>query len=152
MIEAVVDGNVLKSPVQRVVGSGNDTKKVTDLVIMSTVLKRKPGSDKEWIEDADKSQPVEITFWNEKQGDYIMSVIRTGMGVVVRGHTLHSYLFKPTDDQIARGMQEAVKMRFTGEDISLSLRRVESVTMKPTRAEKAQQAAAETNADGQWSS
>lgn len=144
MIDATVRGNVLANPVQRIVLVGQEERYVTELAVMSTVLKRKSGSHTEWEEDKEKTQPVEITFWNEKKGKQIMDVVRKGMAVTVEVTSLHAYLFKPNHEQVARGMKEVIKVRCIGEDLNLSLQRVESVTMKPTRAAVASSASGET--------
>ncbi len=127
MIEAVVRGNLLSNPTQRMVPTKKGDLKITEVVMMNAIL-RKDGDV--LVEDTEKSHPVQITFWNEKQGDEIMAVFRSGMHVQASLENAYVSNWVPNDVQAAKGSKPTLDLRGDGVVLALLPRRVESVQMR----------------------
>lgn len=82
-IEARVVGNLLTNPEQKMVKVKGEPKKVTTLRIMADVYRR--DENDQLVQDAGKSEPVNITVWNERLGDSIYAHFAKGCRIIAIG-------------------------------------------------------------------
>lgn len=133
-IEAVITGNMLENPSQRVVPGARGETTVTSFRMMSDVWKET--ADGALVQDQQKSKPVAITIWNERLGNEVMRLFRAGMRVLVSGD-LHLNDWLPTEAQVATGSKAQHELRCVAYRVSLMSNRVEAVTMRAKRANAA---------------
>jgi len=138
-----VEGNLLEKPVSRVVKVGDGTEVVTEFRIMSDTRKR---VGDEWVQDDEKTYPVNVTMWGKKRGEDIMRLLHVGVRVMVHGDQ-HLRHFTPNEEQAARGLVAKTSVEVVGNYVGLSLGRIKSLEMFPSKAtEAARDAASEAAA------
>jgi single-stranded DNA-binding protein len=134
-IEGIVTGNMLTNPAQKAVNTPRGEVRITEFRMMSDVWK--PGKDNEEpVQDESKTEPVQVTIWNERLGDAIAHNLRKGMRVDVTG-SIYLSRTSLTDEDRAAGKKEYADMRCDASDVALKLNRVESVAMRQRATEQA---------------
>jgi hypothetical protein len=133
-IEAVVTGNLLEDPSQRMVATKEGDVRITELRIMSDEYKW-VGED--LVQDESKTSPVGVTIWNKRVGDDVMSVMKKGMRVDAFCDQFHLHRWLPDEAQAGAGKKPVYEMRGTARKVSLALNRVEKVTMRERSSDSA---------------
>ena len=137
-IEAVIDGNLLEAPSQRMVAVGGKQVRITEMRVMSDSWKR--GPDDELVQDAEKTKPVGITIWNERLGEHVMKTLRSGMRLQIEG-SLYLHTWTVSDEDRASGKKDGAEMRCNAEDVAVKLNRIESINMRAKQDQSAAPAA-----------
>lgn len=132
-IEAVVTGNLLEDPSQRMVATKEGDVRITELRIMSDEYKRE-GQD--LVQDDSKTSPVGLTIWNERLGDAVMKLMKKGMRVDA-SCDLHLHRWSPDEAQLAAGKKPVNELRGTAHRVALALNRIEKVTMRERNSDSA---------------
>jgi single-strand DNA-binding protein len=117
-IYAELVGNVLASPTMKQVTTPNGAKRIVELRIMSASYRRLGDGSLE--QKADRTFPVHVTIWNERNTERVMQHIRTGASVVVKGDLYVS-------PWIARENEAMAGVHIDAESIALNLVRVDQV-------------------------
>lgn len=141
----LVEGNLLDKPVSRVVKVGDGTEVVTEFRVMSDTRKR-VGDD--WVQDDDKTYPVNVTMWGKRRGEDIMRLLTVGVRVMVHGDQ-HIRHFTPNEEQAGRGLVAKTSVEVVANYVGLSLGRIKSMELFPSRATEAASDAANEAAPAQ---
>jgi single-stranded DNA-binding protein len=138
-IEALVTGNMLENPSQKVVRGRDGETTITTFRMMSDVW---TGTAETLQQDEDRSSPVAVTIWNERLGDAVMHLYRKGMRLIVEGD-LHLHHFAPTEAEYQQGKEDFWEMRCVAHRISLLPNRVDSIQMRQRQSPAGASAPAE---------
>ncbi|MBU3640975.1 single-stranded DNA-binding protein [Polynucleobacter sp. Fuers-14] len=120
-ISAEIKGNLLQDPEQRLVQVKGEGRKITELRVWADVYKKEGDS---LIQDEDKSEPVNVTIWQEHLGEDAMRLLSKGMRVVVKG-ALHIQTWQDKENQ-----SNKYQVHVEAESVSLALNRVEEIKMR----------------------
>lgn len=82
-IEARVVGNMLTNPEQKMVSVKGEQKKLTTFRVMADSYRRDENDN--LVQDEKKSEPVNITVWNERLGDSIFNHFVKGCRIIAIG-------------------------------------------------------------------
>lgn len=120
-IRSDVIGNLLANPEQRPVDTKNGTVRVTELRVMADAYKR--DGDK-LVQDEERSEPVQITIWNERLGDEIVRHFRKGCRIVAIGDQ-HINRWTDKESQEAR-----YQVQLTADVVALVPYRIDSIVFR----------------------
>ncbi len=82
-IETTTIGNLLTTPERKVVKTGKGEQPITELRLMADVYKRDANDN--LVQDREKSEPVNVTIWNERLGEEVFRHFKKGCRVLVLG-------------------------------------------------------------------
>ena len=120
-INAEVKGNLLADPEQKVVQVKGESKTITQIRVWSDVYKKEGDSV---VQDEEKSEPINVTIWQEHLGEDVMRLLSKGLRVVVKGEMVIQK-WKDKDSQSSR-----YQVHVDAESVSLAFNRVEQIQMK----------------------
>lgn len=120
-INAEIKGNLLADPEQKVVQVKGESKTITQMRVWSDVYKKEGDSV---VQDEEKSEPINVTIWQEHLGEDVMRLLSKGLRVVVKGEMVIQK-WKDKDSQSSR-----YQVHVDAESVSLAFNRVEQVQMK----------------------
>lgn len=133
-IRSDVIGNLLTNPEQRPVDTKNGTVRVTELRVMADAYKRE--GDK-LVQDDERSEPVQITIWNEKLGDEIARHFRKGCRIVAIGD---QHIHRWTDKE---SQEPRYQVQLNADVVALVPYRIDSIAFREKQRTE-QQTPAET--------
>lgn len=120
-IYAEIKGNLLQDPEQRVVQVKGEGRKITELRVWADVYKKEGDA---LVQDEDKSEPVNVTIWQEHLGEDVIRLLSKGMRVVVKGE-LHIQTWQ---DKESHSNKHQVHVE--AETVALALNRVDAIKMR----------------------
>lgn len=82
-IESTVIGNMLTNPERRIVKVRGEDTTVTEFRVMADVYKR--DDNDQLVQDEQKSEPVQVSVWNEKLGEEIARHFKAGCRLIIIG-------------------------------------------------------------------
>jgi len=132
-IEAIVRGNLTKDPEIREAKVNGETRRLVDVRIFSDEYRREGD---QLVQDDDRCVGVDVTIWSERLGDQVLTHLRKGSRVEVKGAMhLHRYKDRETGEPRA-GLQ------MNADSLTLVLARIEAITFAQSRrAQDAEDAA-----------
>lgn len=125
-ISAEVKGNLLADPEQKVVQVKGESKTITQIRVWSDVYKKEGDSV---VQDEEKSEPINVTIWQEHLGEDVMRLLSKGLRVVVKGEMVIQK-WKDKDSQSSR-----YQAHIDAESVSLAFNRVEQIQMRVKQGE-----------------
>lgn len=81
--ETTTIGNLLKNPERKIVKTAKGDQYITELRLMADVYRR--DAQDNLVQDREKSEPTNVTIWNEKLGEQVFRHFKSGCRVIVLG-------------------------------------------------------------------
>lgn len=128
-IEATLNGNLLTAPVTKMAPTKDGQKPVVELRVMAAYYREESGDGGQtrYIQDDKKTFPVQVSIWNERLGEQVMKLCKTGASVTCTG-TLFASPYADGNGQPQAGLN------LSANSVKLGLSRVEDVTYREKAA------------------
>lgn len=128
-MESRVIGNLLSNPEQRHVDTKDGRVKITEIRVMADAYKR--DGEGNLVQDDKRTEPVQVTIWNEKLGEEVAKHFRKGCRVVVFGEQ---------DVQTwEQDGKDRYQVRVSAEVVALIPYRIESIVFREKRSDQSTQ-------------
>ncbi|WP_194945220.1 single-stranded DNA-binding protein [Limnohabitans sp. DM1] len=131
--ESILTGNLLADPAVKQIKVRGEDRVICEMRIMSDVWRE--DHEGNLVQDPDKSQPAQITVWNERLAEGCGNLLRKGMRVVVMGQS-YPHIYRVSDADRAQGKSDSFEIRVDATSVSLALNRVEQIVMKARRTQE----------------
>lgn len=122
-IESTVIGNMLSKPERRIVKVKGEDRTVTEFRMMADAYKR--DANDQLVQDDQKSEPVQVSVWNERLGAEIDRLFKTGCRVIAIGtQTIQSW---------EKEGQKQYQVHLSAETVGLIPYRIDAIEFRAKR-------------------
>lgn len=130
-IESTVIGNMLTNPERRIVKVRGEDVTVTEFRVMADVYKK--DDNQNLVQDTQKSEPVQVSVWNERLGEEIARHFKAGCRVVAMGaQTIQTW---------QKEGQNEYQVHLNANIVALVPYRIERIEFRPKQSRDAEPAA-----------